>query len=104
MQHPATDMDDRRAIDPMQDPQVRGIVRKLAFISDRPSERDSDVAPLFPGFKFDVRLVAGITPIERGQLLDFFIDRPCNKERPEGGSSLYAALEAAGWVQMREVV
>ncbi|MEZ5722028.1 MAG: arabinose operon transcriptional regulator AraC [Paracoccaceae bacterium] len=69
-------MDDRRAIDPMQDPQVRGIVRKLAFISDRPSERDSDVAPLFPGFKFDVRLVAGITPIERGQLLDFFIDRP----------------------------
>ena len=28
MQHPATDMDDRRAIDPMQDPQVRAFLNE----------------------------------------------------------------------------
>ncbi|WP_068112960.1 arabinose operon transcriptional regulator AraC [Tropicimonas marinistellae] len=68
-------MDDHPTIDPKQDPQVRRIIRKLAFISE-PPKNDTQVASLFPGFNFDVRLVAGITPIERGGLLDFFIDRP----------------------------
>ncbi len=70
-----TDMEDQSAIDTSKDPQVQRIFRKLA----RPSGAeniDVDVAPLFPGFSFDVRLVAGITPIERGGPLDFYIDRP----------------------------
>lgn len=75
MQHSARDMDDHPAIDLTQDPQVRRIIRKLAFISE-PPKGDTQVAPLFPGFAFDVRLVAGITPIEKDGLLDFFIDRP----------------------------
>ncbi len=69
-------MDNHTAFDPTEDSQVRGIIRKLAFFSERPASDDSEVAALFPGFDFDVRLMAGITPIERGMLLDFFIDRP----------------------------
>lgn len=69
-------MDDRIAFDPSQDPQLRNVIRKLAFISEPPAKGDSDVAALFPGFKFDLRLVTGITPIDKGGLLDFFIDRP----------------------------
>ncbi|MEJ2022514.1 MAG: AraC family ligand binding domain-containing protein, partial [Maritimibacter sp.] len=76
IQHSATDMDNHTAFDPTEDSQVRGIIRKLAFFSERPASDDSEVAALFPGFDFDVRLMAGITPIERGMLLDFFIDRP----------------------------
>ncbi|MFV0358284.1 arabinose operon transcriptional regulator AraC [Tropicimonas sp.] len=68
-------MDDHSTFDPSQDPQVRRIFRKLAFISG-PPDGDTQVAPLFPGFRFDLRLVAGITPIERDGALDFFIDRP----------------------------
>ena len=83
MQHSASDMDknsppdmdDSRAIDPSQDPQVQRIFRKLAQPTSAEGV-DADVAPLFPGFPFDVRLVAGITPIERNGPLDFFIDRP----------------------------
>ncbi len=75
MQHSANDMDDYPAFDPTQDPRVRQIIRKLAFISEPPKD-DTQVAPLFPGFDFDVRLVAGITPIEKNGQLDFFIDRP----------------------------
>lgn len=32
--------------------------------------------PLFPGYPFDLQLVAGITPIVEGGALDFTIDRP----------------------------
>jgi AraC family transcriptional regulator, arabinose operon regulatory protein len=68
-------MDDHTIIDPSQDPQVQRIFRKLAVGGIRSAE-DTQVAPLFPGFPFDVRLVAGITPIEKDGPLDFFIDRP----------------------------
>ena len=73
-------MDNRTAYDPSMDPQVRSIIRKLAFLSDRPSTVDTEVAALFPGFDFDLRLMAGITPIEKGMLLDFFIDRPAGMD------------------------
>jgi len=68
-------MDDRVAFDPSEDPQVRRIIQKLATGGDR-SGADMEVAPLFPGFPFDVRLVAGITPIEKNGPLDFHVDRP----------------------------
>ncbi len=32
--------------------------------------------PLLPGYSFNAHLVAGLTPIEAGGTLDFFIDRP----------------------------
>ena len=32
--------------------------------------------PLLPGYSFNAHLVAGLTPIEAGGYLDFFIDRP----------------------------
>ncbi len=83
MQHSANDMDDRGmvakqgqdVIDTAKDPQVQRIIRKLARPTG-PGSMDVDVAPLFPGFPFDVQLVAGITPIERNGPLDFIIDRP----------------------------
>ncbi len=75
MQHPAEDMDNQGEFDPSQDPQVERIIRKLAGPATG-AGGDLDVAPLFPGFPFDVRLVAGITPIERNGPLDFYIDRP----------------------------
>ena len=68
-------MDDHSYFDPSQDPQVQRIFRKLAYQTKQPDD-DTQVAPLFPGFEFDVRLVAGITPIEKGGSLDFYIDRP----------------------------
>lgn len=67
-------MDDQLSFDPSRDPQVQRIFRKLA--GGRRPAHDTEVAPLFPGFPFDVRLVAGITPIEVGGPLDFYIDRP----------------------------
>lgn len=42
----------------------------------KPSSTESQTNPLLPGFNFNVRLVAGLTPIERDGLLDFIIDRP----------------------------
>jgi AraC family transcriptional regulator, arabinose operon regulatory protein len=39
-----------------------------------PAPRQPD--PLFPGYPFDLRLVAGLTPIAEGGALDFTIDRP----------------------------
>ena len=68
-------MDDHSYFDPAQDPQVQRIFSKLAYRT-APQNYDTEVAALFPGFEFDVRLVAGITPIERGGPLDFNIDRP----------------------------
>lgn len=32
--------------------------------------------PLLPGYKFDLHIVAGLTPIHQGEILDFVIDRP----------------------------
>ncbi len=66
-------MDDHLRFDPAKDPRVKSIIRKLQGGRAR---SDREVAPLFPGFPFDVRLVAGITPIERNGPLDFCIDRP----------------------------
>ena len=68
-------MDDQSYFDPSQDPQVQRIFKKLAFKTGKSGD-DTQVAPLFPGFEFDVRLVAGITPIEKDGPLDFYIDRP----------------------------
>lgn len=76
MQHSANDMDDQGMINSSKDPQVQRIFRKLAHQTLGSGGTDLDVAPLFPGFPFDVRLVAGITPIEKAGPLDFFIDRP----------------------------
>ena len=68
-------MDDHSYFDPSEDPQVQGLFKKLAY-STTPKGKDDQVAPLFPGFEFDVKLVAGITPIERHGPLDFYINRP----------------------------
>ncbi|WP_165498184.1 arabinose operon transcriptional regulator AraC [Siculibacillus lacustris] len=57
--------------------QVESIIRRLSLLQAG-TERspDPEVAPLFPGFHFETRLVAGITPIERDGPLDFGISRP----------------------------
>nr|WP_319514000.1 arabinose operon transcriptional regulator AraC [uncultured Cohaesibacter sp.] len=68
-------MDDHSYFDPAQDPQVQRIFNKLSYRSS-PKNYDKEVAALFPGFEFGIRLVAGITPIEKGGPLDFHIDRP----------------------------
>ena len=68
-------MDDHSYFDPAQDPQVQRIFNKLSYRSS-PKNYDKEVAALFPGFEFGIRLVAGITPIEKGGPLDFPIDRP----------------------------
>ncbi|WP_319532421.1 arabinose operon transcriptional regulator AraC [uncultured Cohaesibacter sp.] len=68
-------MDDHSYFNPSEDAAVQRIFRKLAYRSNQPGE-DTQVAPLFPGFEFDVRLVASITPIEKDGPLDFYIDRP----------------------------
>jgi AraC family transcriptional regulator, arabinose operon regulatory protein len=60
-----------------QPSQVERIIQKLGayrFVNDR--QQDPEVAPLFPGYNFDMRLVSGITPIDRNGPLDAFIDRP----------------------------
>lgn len=60
-----------------QPSQVERIIQKLAmYAQPQERERDPEVAPLFPGFNFDMRLVSGITPIEKDGPLDAFIDRP----------------------------
>ena len=41
---------------------------------DKMTEIQND--PLLPGYSFNAHLVAGLTPIEAGDLLDFCIDRP----------------------------
>ena len=57
--------------------QAERIIQKLALAQRMgAAPRDPEVAPLFPGYPFGPRLVAGITPIERGGLLDVYIDRP----------------------------
>ena len=39
-------------------------------------EQPKQLNPLLPGYAFDVFLVSGLTPIEKGGVLDFMIDRP----------------------------
>jgi AraC family transcriptional regulator of arabinose operon len=57
--------------------QAERIIQKLALAqSNNDRQTDPEVAPLFPGFRFDTRLVSGITPIERDGPLDTYIDRP----------------------------
>lgn len=41
-----------------------------------PADAGQQLNPLLPGYSFNLYLVAGLTPIERGGPLDFFIDRP----------------------------
>lgn len=45
-------------------------------MSIMPKEECVQSNPLLPGYAFDVFLVSGLTPIERGSVLDFTIDRP----------------------------
>jgi AraC family transcriptional regulator of arabinose operon len=71
--HPAA----QPAAPPSTPAQVESIIRRLSLLQAgvEPTP-DPEVAPLFPGFQFDTRLVAGITPIERDGPLDFGISRP----------------------------
>jgi AraC family transcriptional regulator of arabinose operon len=53
------------------------VIRRLSLLqAEGDGTADPFVAPLFPGFHFDTRLVAGVTPIELGGPLDFRIVRP----------------------------
>ena len=45
-------------------------------MSIMPKEECVQSNPLLPGYAFDVFLVSGLTPIERGSVLDFTIERP----------------------------
>ncbi|NLH81178.1 MAG: arabinose operon transcriptional regulator AraC [Phyllobacteriaceae bacterium] len=57
--------------------EVDSIIRRLSLLRSADGGAvDPEMAPLFPGYRFDTRLVAGITPIERGGPLDFQIFRP----------------------------
>lgn len=68
---------DNPAATPSLASQAERIIQKLALSQHMGGAlRDPEVAPLFPGYAFGPRLVAGITPIERGGLLDVYIDRP----------------------------
>jgi AraC family transcriptional regulator of arabinose operon len=68
---------DNPAAPPSLASQAERIIQKLALSQQMGGDpRDPEMAPLFPGYSFGPRLVAGITPIERGGLLDLYIDRP----------------------------
>ena len=73
-------MDDTAA--PLSAPaQVESVIRRLSLLqADGETTADPFVAPLFPGFHFDTRLVAGITPIERGGPLDFRKAKPIGQD------------------------
>ncbi len=56
--------------------EVDSIIRRLSLLrAAGDGSVDPQMAPLFPGYRFDTRLVAGITPIERDGPLDFPIVR-----------------------------
>ena len=76
MQHSANDMDERGTPDLSKDPQVQRIFRKLAHPVTAGRALTPTLPRCFRDFPFDVRLVAGITPIEKDGPLDFYIDRP----------------------------
>lgn len=68
---------DESAVRPVVVSQADKIIQKLALGSWLgAATADPEIAPLFPGYSFGPTLVAGLTPIERGGLLDVFIDRP----------------------------
>nr|WP_321242911.1 arabinose operon transcriptional regulator AraC [uncultured Tolumonas sp.] len=45
-------------------------------MSTMQKDKPKQLNPLLPGYAFDVFLVSGMTPIEKGSVLDFIIDRP----------------------------
>ncbi|WP_237657920.1 arabinose operon transcriptional regulator AraC [Tolumonas lignilytica] len=45
-------------------------------MSTMQKDKPKQLNPLLPGYAFDVFLVSGMTPIEKGGVLDFIIDRP----------------------------
>lgn len=58
-------------------------------------DRSQQLNPLLPGYSFNLYLVAGLTPIERGGALDFFIDRPLGMK----GYIVNLTVEGAGEVR-----
>lgn len=69
-------MDDTATLFP-QPSQAERIIQKLAVLpSVKDRSQDPEVAPLLPGYNFDLRLVSGLTPIDRDGPLDAYIDRP----------------------------
>ncbi len=48
----------------------------FSVLSNMKKELPKQLNPLLPGYAFDVFLVSGMTPIEKGDVLDFMIDRP----------------------------
>lgn len=48
----------------------------MSVLSNMKKEQPKQLNPLLPGYAFDIFLVSGITPIEKGDVLDFLIDRP----------------------------
>ena len=48
----------------------------FSVMSTIKNDKPQQLNPLLPGYAFDVFLVSGMTPIEKGGALDFMIDRP----------------------------
>ncbi|GAA4501687.1 arabinose operon transcriptional regulator AraC [Pseudaeromonas paramecii] len=48
----------------------------FSVMTNLKKEQPKQLNPLLPGYAFDVFLVSGLTPIEKGGALDFMIDRP----------------------------
>ncbi|WP_394700325.1 arabinose operon transcriptional regulator AraC [uncultured Tolumonas sp.] len=48
----------------------------FSAMSTMQKDKPKQLNPLLPGYAFDVFLVSGMTPIEKGSVLDFIIDRP----------------------------
>jgi AraC-type DNA-binding domain-containing proteins len=48
----------------------------FSAMSTMQKDKPKQLNPLLPGYAFDVFLVSGMTPIEKGGVLDFIIDRP----------------------------
>jgi AraC family transcriptional regulator of arabinose operon len=59
------------------DAQAARLIHRLAVLNTlSDGQSDPEVAPLIPGYPFGLRLMSGLTPIERNGLLDFAIERP----------------------------
>lgn len=48
----------------------------FSAMSTMQKDKPKQLNPLLPDYAFDVFLVSGMTPIEKGSVLDFIIDRP----------------------------
>lgn len=69
------------------------LIHRLARLQTLTAVRsDPEVAPLFPGYTFGERLMAGLTPIESGGMLDFAIERPDGLD----GWTLLVTVEGRG--------